>query len=211
MFEVGMTLQLEQDGVEGTYKCRVCELEDDKVLIDYPIHQKTGKSIFLINGTRLKVSFVLKDQTVLECKTDVVGRRMAEIPLIELERPSEEEFQRIQRRHFVRIEAPVDISLKSGENQIVTVTEDISAGGCALILKEDAGMREEEEVELFLVLPLQRANQYLELKGRVSRIWEKDRRKLASIEFIAPDEAHKRLIMRFCFEKQLDHRKKGFA
>ena len=57
-------------GNEGTYKCRVCELEDDKVLIDYPIHQKTGKSIFLINGTRLKVSFVLKDQTVLEC----VGR-----------------------------------------------------------------------------------------------------------------------------------------
>ncbi|MGX1263933.1 c-di-GMP-binding flagellar brake protein YcgR [Rossellomorea marisflavi] len=211
MFEVGMMLQLEQVGVEGTYKCRVCELEDDTVLIDYPIHQNTGKSIFLINGTRLKVSFVLKDQTVLECKTNVVGRRMAEIPLIELERPSEEEFQRIQRRHFVRIEAPVDISLESEEKQIVTVTEDISAGGCAVILREDAGLLEEEEVDLFLVLPLQKAHQYLELKGRVNRIWEKDRRTLASIEFMSPDESHKRHIMRFCFEKQLDHRKKGFA
>ncbi|QHA36750.1 pilus assembly protein PilZ [Rossellomorea marisflavi] len=211
MFEIGMTLQLEQAGIEGTYKCRVCGLEEHAVLVDYPIHQKTGKSIFLMNGTPLKVSFVLKDQTVLECRTGVVGRRMAEIPLIELERPSEEEFKRIQRRHFVRIEAPVDISLRAGEHRIVTVTEDISAGGCAVILREDSGIREEEEVDLFLVLPLQKAHHYLEMKGRVNRIWEKNRRVLASIEFVAPDESHKRHIMRFCFEKQLDHRKKGFA
>ncbi|WP_064091009.1 flagellar brake protein [Rossellomorea aquimaris] len=212
MIKAGMTLQLEPLHNEKfeKYKCRVVELGQNGIYIDYPIHTKTEKTVFLIDGTQLKASFIYNDQTVLMFETEVLGRKLSKIPMIHIHYPGENELVKIQRRQFVRVDANADISLKFNNQYHPTITEDISAGGCAAIVNKEMKIEGGTKLTTIIVLPMQNGEcHYAEIEGRVIRVWEKDARSIASIEFDKLTESQRQLILRYCFERQLELRKKG--
>lgn len=212
MIKAGTTLQLEPIHNETfeRYRCRVVELGEEGIYIDYPIHTKTEKAIFLIDGTQLKASFTFNEQTVLMFETEVMGRKLSKIPMIHLHYPGDESLIKIQRRQFVRVEANTDISLKINEQFYPTITEDISAGGCAVVVRKGMELESGTKLSTIIVLPLQSGDcQYVEIQGKVIRVWEKDHKQIASIEFDHLAENQRQLILRYCFERQLELRKKG--
>jgi len=192
------------------FKCKIVEQQGDALFIDYPVNIETKKTAFLLDGTQLRVSFQTETKDSYVFNTEVLGRRSGEIPMILLSCPPDEDFIKIQRREYVRVDTPVDIAIHYNDHFYQYVTSDISAGGIALKLNNRAvPFQEKDIVKLTIVLPFSNGEiQYVHTNATIVRIFEKDYLKIASIQFQDTADFDKQLIVRFCFERQLINRKK---
>ncbi|KQL53688.1 pilus assembly protein PilZ [Heyndrickxia shackletonii] len=213
MLKVGMSLTLEplDNDADEQYKCKVADFEGDRIYIDYPINTKTNRTTFLVNSMTLNVVYISENNVAYKFRTQVIGKVKKNIPLIILHFPGADHLEKIQRRQFVRIETAVDVSvsLPQSKQLIPTITEDISAGGCAVLLPRNIKVDQNEEGEGLFVLPLQTGHVYLRLPFSVIRMWESDGKNVASLKFLDISAKEKQSLLRFCFERQLEHRKKG--
>jgi c-di-GMP-binding flagellar brake protein YcgR len=193
-------------------RCKVVELKDDQVFIDYPINEKTGKTTYLIEGTHLEALFLSDDHNVYMFETKVLGRKLDIIPMVILSYPGNEKIYRIQRRQFVRVETPVDVAvqLEPGKTSFVSVTSDISAGGAAIILPNGYEFTLDTKLFTWFVFPMQSGEyHYLNLQAKVVRqVKEKNGQNIVSIQFNNISEKERQIIFRFIFERQLEMKKK---
>ncbi|MBD8070273.1 flagellar brake protein [Bacillus sp. PS06] len=217
MLRIGdsITLELINNDKRESFRCRLVEEMNHQLYIDYPINEQTGKSIFLINGTKLKASFVGQDNSVHLFETEVLGRTIKGIPMVIISFPGYKNVKRIQRRQFVRIDVSLDVAVHSKDQRFppfVTLTTDLSAGGSSIILPRKYLCRPGDELETWFVLPMiSGENQYLKLESKLIRVIEENgsHRSKASLQFINTNNNAIQLITKFCFEKQLSDRKKG--
>ncbi|MGE6258857.1 flagellar brake protein [Heyndrickxia sporothermodurans] len=214
MLKIGMVLTLEtlENEMVERYKCKIADITGDKIYIDYPISLNTNRTAYLVNSIHLNVLFTTEDNIAYQFQTQVIGKIKKNIPLIILQLPSQDEFKKIQRRQFVRVNTALDISLlfPSLNLRFSTITEDISAGGCAVLIPKNIKPLPLETGEAVLVLTMQSGEyHYIKSPMKLIRIWEESSKSIASLEFIDLQEKEKQLIFRFCFEKQLEFRKKG--
>jgi c-di-GMP-binding flagellar brake protein YcgR len=215
MLKIGQPISLETK-IRDEFvrlRCKVVELKEDQLFIDYPINEKTGKLTYLLEGTKLEAVFISEDNNVYMFETKVLGRKLDRIPMVILSLPSEEKIYRIQRRQFVRVETPVDVAvqLEPGKTSFVSVTSDISAGGAAIILPNGYEFTPETNLYTWLVLPMQTGEyHYLNLQAKVVRQikGKKGQRDKVSIQFNNITEKERQLIFRFIFERQLEMKKK---
>ncbi|RHW39330.1 glycosyltransferase [Lysinibacillus yapensis] len=208
--KIGTALTLEPTYTERVekFRCKVIEQDSHTLYIDYPINTQTNKTAFLVDGSQFRATFITENNISYAFNTEVVGRKMGNIPMIKLYCPPEEEFIKIQRREFVRVNTAADVAVKIRNNFHQFVTEDISAGGMALHLKNEPPFKEGDEVELTIVLPYINGDiRYVQTSAKIVRIFEKNQQKLASIQFLDTAQVDKQLIVRFCFERQLMVRK----
>lgn len=217
MLKIGDMINLEPtiNPKNEKYRCRVVERKENKLYIDYPVNAKTGKTVFLLNGTQLK-AFVTGDSTsAYFFDTSVLGRVKQNIPMIVLSFPGEDSMYKIQRREYVRVETPVDIAIHCLHGEFppfVSITHDISAGGASIILPSSKTLRPGVDIHTHLVLPtLSDDYQYVTFKSHVIRIVEgrNGERNKASIKFVDISESDRQLLIKFCFERQLLLKKKG--
>lgn len=210
--KIGTIFILEPTNTEvpEKFKCKVVEQQGDVLFIDYPVNIATKKTAFLLDGTQLRVSFQTESKETYEFYTEVLGRRAGAIPMIMLSRPPKEEFVKIQRRQFVRIETPVDVAIKFQDHFYQYVALDISAGGIALKLNNrEVPFQDGDDIEALLVLPFSNGDiKYIQTKAKIVRIFEREALRLASVQFVDTEDVYKQLIVRFCFERQLMNRKK---
>jgi len=209
---VPLTLELKYSEHMEKYKCKVAEIEDGKIYIDYPIDMSTNRTAFLLDGTQLKVSFVGEDEAVYAFEAEVLGRTKRNIPLLILSYPGDNQLLRIQRRQFVRVDAIVDVAIHPLQDEFVpftTVTSDISAGGAAIVLPHrETGIKHGMTIEIWLVLHMRSGDyHYLHFPARVVRIFEENVVK-ASLQFLEVNDVDRLTLIRYSFEKQLELRKK---
>jgi c-di-GMP-binding flagellar brake protein YcgR len=218
MITVGSKLILEPKNSSDRekYTCKLVETSKEKLFIYYPVNIKTGKMVYLLDGTQLKVTFVTKDQTVYIFETEVQGRvKQEDIPLVILSFPGWENIIKIQRRQFVRVETAVDIAIHplNGEfTPFVAVTNDISAGGAAVVLPSDTQIELGLIFNCWVVLPMQSGDyQYMFFKARVIRVIgaKNGKRNIMSFEFLDITSIERQLLIRFSFERELIIKRKG--
>lgn len=209
--KIGAPLILETVNADKVdrFRCKVVELMDQVIYIDYPVNTITNRTAFLVDGTQFRATFLTEDKMTYAFNTVVLGRRKSNIPTIMLSYPPEEEFIKIQRREFVRVSTEADVAVEYNNIFYQFVTEDISAGGLALKLKHDPPFKDRDLVRLTIVLPYKNGEiQYVETEANIVRVFEKNNQKFASIQYIDTDDIDKQYIVRFCFERQLEMRKK---
>ncbi|WP_176483706.1 MULTISPECIES: flagellar brake protein [Bacillus] len=215
MLKEGLTLTLIIHNENGNdkYRCKVQEVGNSELLIDYPIHLFTEKTTFLMNGTPVTASFVAEEGAAYEFSSEIIGRTKKAIPLIKLLLPPKETFTKIQRREYVRVESSVDTAVHSVTRTFkpfVTVTHDISAGGCAINLPKGVFLDEDAYITLDLVMHYNNDDiQYLKVEGKVIRMFEgvdKGRHR-ASIKFLNLKDIERQHVIKYCFEQQLLKRK----
>ncbi len=217
MINIGDTLILEpaHSGTPEKYKCRLVDSKENEIYIDYPINANTNKTVFLLNGTQLKVSFVTSQGTVYMFDSEIIGReKQNNIPMLILHLPNSDQFIKIQRREYVRVETNVDVSISSNDIEMspfATITTDISAGGAAILVPIGSGLKEESIVNTCFVLPMQSGDYYyLKVKAVVKKILNyNETHNKAPLEFIEVSANDRQLFLRFCFDRQLSFRKKG--
>lgn len=212
ILKIGTVLTLEPTYTEKVEKlqCKVVEQKEHVIFIDYPISIQTNKTVFLIDGTQFRATFRTENNETYAFNTEVLGRIFQNIPMIMLHLPPKEEFIKIQRREFVRVNTPTDIALKYKNEYYQYVTEDISAGGLAIKSQHPFPFQENDIVELTIVLPYSNGDiNYVLTKAKAIRNFERDNLNISSMQFIETDEIDQQNIVRFCFERQLLLRKKN--
>ena len=209
--KIGTMLILEPTYTERVerFRCKVVEQKDGVIYIDYPINTITKKTAFLIDGAQFRVTFNDESKQSFAFNTEVLGRKKGNIPMIMLTCPPDEEFIKIQRREFVRVETPVDVAVEYDNRFTQLVADDISAGGVLLALQGSINFKIGDEVQLTIVLPYTNKEiRYVQTDALVVTTFERNNRTLASVQFTDTDDIDKQYIVRFCFERQLQIRKK---
>lgn len=209
--KIGTMLILEPTYTERVekFRCKVVEQKDGVIYIDYPINTMTKKTVFLIDGAQFRVTFNDESKQSFAFNTEVLGRKKGNIPMIMLSCPPDDECIKIQRREFVRVETPVDVAVECDNCFTQLVADDISAGGVLLILTKPVNFKEGDTVRLTIVLPyMNNEIRYVQTDALVVTIFERDNRTFASLQFTDTDDIDKQYIVRFCFERQLQIRKK---
>ncbi|WP_210365541.1 flagellar brake domain-containing protein [Bacillus sp. REN3] len=216
MIKIGDNIILEEKYSDHSdqYKCKLVERRGNDLYIDYPINTSTGKTAFLLEGTPLKAIFKTVSGSHYVFETVVKGRVKLKIPMVVLSFPGNESLIKIQRRQYVRIDTSVDVAVHPVNGTFkpfTAVTDDISAGGAALIVPTGRGLKPGMKIDCWFVLPMQSEGyEYRKFRCKVVRIIQGDRgMEKVSIQFAEPSGADKRLLIRFCFEQQLAMKKKG--
>ncbi|TQR08012.1 flagellar brake protein [Psychrobacillus soli] len=210
--KLGTVLTLEPTVSENAekYRCKIVDSYDHAIYVDYPVDTITGRTVFLMDGTQLRVSYTEESKAAFAFQTEVLGKRKGQIPMIKLSYPGDSEIIKIQRRDFVRVVATLDISVQFEGEKYPFVTDDISAGGTAVVLNRAVKFKADDEVSLLIPLPFNNGDiKYVSTTAQVIRIWQRDAITLASLQFSDTDEVDKQLIVRYCFERQVWLRKKS--
>lgn len=205
---LGTSITIDKDYTEvgEKFKSRVVDIGKDCVMIDYPTQLDTGRTAFFMDGTQLLVSFVDELKMAYVFKTEVLGRLNKGIPMLQLTYPGDTQLIKIQRREFVRVDSPLDVAVNKDGVIHQLVAEDISAGGMALNLAK-SNFEQDDIVSLTIVLPFKNNSiKYVRGNARIVRIWEKDGRRIASLQFDQIDSESRQQVIRLCFERQLKKR-----
>lgn len=215
MFKVGMELILElsyNDQIEQL-RAKVSDFTDNMLLISYPVSLESNRIVYLPNGKHLLASFSDKDAGATYLfKTKIINRFKKQVPMLALALPSEQDLMKIQRRQFVRVKTSIDISLLFPERhtQLPTITDDLSGGGCAVIIPENTPIERGDFGKVCIVLPFQDQHyEYLNLDCRITRKSERNKMRLLSVQFLNLTNTEQQQLIRYIFDKQLEYRKKG--
>lgn len=218
MIQIGDVLTLElksQEEESEKFKCRLVDIKENEFYIDYPISLKTNRAAFLLDGTQIKITFVGHDgSSIYLFESEINGRVKKNIPMLILTYPGNNNLIKIQRRQFVRVETAIDIAIHPLEFEftpITTITDDLSAGGAAVLIPKEANLKTEMRIIAWLVMVMQNGDyHYLKLQSRIVRIIPfSETRNKVSIQFVDISNQERQLLLRFSFERQLEAKKKG--
>ena len=216
VLKIGDVINLEtNDEKAEMLKCKLVELKENRLYIDYPININTGRTAFLMVGTELVASFVNNDQIAYRFQTEITGRVKENIPMLSLTYPGDDQLVRIQRRKYVRIDTTLDIAIHpmNGEFQPLTaVTTDISAGGTAILIPKSTKLKQDQEVIVWISLPFQNETiKYIKTIAKIVRFIpaENDLFLKAPLQFLNIDTETRQTLIRFCFQQQILMRRKG--
>ncbi|MBU8907222.1 flagellar brake protein [Desertibacillus haloalkaliphilus] len=208
MIAIGDTifLDLKEDGKR--FKCRLVDQIHDIFVIDIPINEKTNKPGFFYDGTQFVAWFIGSDQAVYSFDTEIRGRKKGNIPMLLLKNPGKENYLRIQRRNYVRVETSIDVAVHPFKHEFppfVTTSLDLSGGGIAILLPKNHTVKAGTNIHCLLVLHMQSGDiHYIKTECRVIRIIEQHAlRERASLQFINISDHDRQKAIRYCFERQL--------
>jgi c-di-GMP-binding flagellar brake protein YcgR len=209
LLSIGTIIVIDKDFTKDSekFKSKVVDIGDGFVMIDYPTHIETGRTAFFMDGTQLHVTFIDNAKMSYAFRTEVGGRLNKGIPMIKLSYPGDDQLIKIQRREFVRVESAIDIAVEKDGRFTQYVAADLSAGGVALTLLNADAFKENELLTLTIVLPFMNHEiKYVNADARVVRVWEKEDRLIASLQFETINQIERQYVIRFCFERQLQSR-----
>lgn len=220
MLYIGATLTMElmrsNDESKETYRCKLLDIKGDQCYVDYPVNERTGKTSIFFEGTQFKISFVARDDSLYIFHTELLGRKkLKNIPVLVLYYPGNDHLIKIQRREFVRIRASLDVALHDPENKrspIITRTVDISGGGMAVIAPRKMSYKPSDELETWIVLPFRQHDYaYIHACSKLLRHIKGGSETPDKMTFKYSDikEQARQKIIQYCFEKQLEARRKG--
>jgi c-di-GMP-binding flagellar brake protein YcgR len=209
LLSIGTIIVIDKDFTKDSekFKSKVVDIGDGFVMIDYPTHIETGRTAFFMDGTQLHVTFIDNAKMSYAFRTEVGGRLNQGIPMIKLSYPGDDQLIKIQRREFVRVESAIDIAVEKDGRFTQYVAADLSAGGVALTLLNADAFKENELLTLTIVLPFMNHEiKYVNADARVIRVWKKEDRLIASLQFETINQIERQYVIRFCFERQLQMR-----
>jgi c-di-GMP-binding flagellar brake protein YcgR len=213
--KIGSSITLEVTEAKNkvqTYRCKVIEETQHYLVVDYPINIHNNRTTYIPVGTSVSISFI-DNKAVYQFKSKIQSKINSKIPALVIPYPDKKEMQRIQRRNFVRVKTSVDIAIHSVKNEFqafTNVTSDISGGGLSFTIQEDKLLEVGDQINLYIVLPMASGDfQYLTLNGEIVYIKKlKNILHRASVKFNNITTKEQQLIVRYCFEKEREIRKK---
>ncbi|MGM7635404.1 flagellar brake protein [Bacillus sp. Hm123] len=222
MLKVGIDLMLEplhvsDEEEKESYRCKVVDVKDGQVFIDHPVNIKSNRTTLLMDETELMVEFIdpTASSAVYLFSTKVIGRVKQSIPMLVLQDPGVDKYQRIQRRKFVRVPTAVDAAVHLEDHSpFAATTVDLSAGGLAVSVPHGMNIKQGDQGKVFLSIPFQSGDHhYFEVTSKVVRVHEEEKsnRTIASLEINDLSGIEQQLLMRFCFERQIILKRKGLV
>ncbi|MFD3258828.1 flagellar brake protein [Paenibacillus lentus] len=193
--------------MEKEYKSRIADIEDDTLLIEVPIESGSGRMKRLRMGDELSVYFLTGQGVKNYFNTYVLGFADDIVQLVRIRRPELETITKIQRRHFLRVVAKLDIAVKlKDDTRFVALTEDVGGGGVSFLAEGNYGLSEGNELYCWLLLSYKNGTiDHVPFQAEIVRTKKLETgRTMAMLKFVSISDMERQKIIRYCFERQFD-------
>lgn len=143
----------EENNTDKECKSRIADVQDDFMLIEVPIEIGSGRVKRLHTGDELSIYFLTEGGVKNYFNTYVLGFSDDVIHLIRIRKPEPENITKIQRRHFLRVIAQLEIAvqLKDG-SRFIALTDDVGGGGLAFRYEGHRKLVEGDEMYCWLLI-----------------------------------------------------------
>lgn len=214
MIEIGETVLLEyiEENELKKAKSKAVSIENNELLIAYPVDVVTGRTVILHNDMEVTVEFVGKDEVPYRFISRIKGKVKDKLQMICLEVPPREKMKRIQRRQYVRTDAVLDVQIQPGnEEEIRTLSYNISAGGIAVVLADVLSFQSGESLRLIIRLPEEEHTRQIETEAVVKRIFNdpKSEKRKMTLEYSEIAAGDQQALLQYCIRRQLNKRRKA--
>ncbi|CAI6276015.1 flagellar brake protein [Bacillus subtilis] len=214
MIEIGETVLLEyiEENELKKAKSKAVSIENNELLIAYPVDVVTGRTVILHNDMEVTVEFVGKDEVPYRFISRIKGKVKDKLQMICLEVPPREKMKRIQRRQYVRTDAVLDVQIQPGnEEEIRTLSYNISAGGIAVVLADGLSFQSGESLRLIIRLPEEEHTRQIETEAVVRRIFNdpKSEKRKMTLEYSEIAAGDQQAVLQYCIRRQLNKRRKA--
>lgn len=209
--KIGQYLYLQFEAVEGEteeeYRSRVADTVGDTVLIEVPLGMKTGKSRSVQPGETLSI-YTLEDGVRYYFSSDVISVQIDPIALVAIRMPDP---NKVYRRNHLRVSAKLEVALEHNRRKYTAITRDVSGGGLSFVTDGDIAIGTHESLSGWLLIQYRKGSvEHVPFKAEVVRVHPSQGNKqqlvVCRFTYILSHEQEK--IIRFCFERQLELRKK---
>ncbi|MEH7627034.1 cyclic di-GMP receptor DgrA [Bacillus subtilis] len=214
MIEIGENVLLEyiEENELKKAKSKAVSIENNELLIAYPVDVVTGRTVILHNDMEVTVEFVGKDEVPYRFISRIKGKVKDKLQMICLEMPPREKMKRIQRRQYVRTDAVLDVQIQPGnEEEIRTLSYNISAGGIAVVLADGFSFQSGESLRLIIRLPEEEHTRQIETEAVVRRIFNdpKSGKRKMTLEYSEIAAGDQQALLQYCIRRQLNKRRKA--
>lgn len=214
MIEIGENVLLEyiEENELKKAKSKAVSIENNELLIAYPVDVVTGRTVILHNDMEVTVEFVGKDEVPYRFISRIKGKVKDKLQMICLEMPPREKMKRIQRRQYVRTDAVLDVQIQPGnEEEIRTLSYNISAGGIAVVLADGLSFQSRESLRLIIRLPEEEHTRQIETEAVVRRIFNdpKSEKRKMTLEYSEIAAGDQQALLQYCIRRQLNKRRKA--
>lgn len=214
MIEIGENVLLEyiEENELKKAKSKAVSIENNELLIAYPVDVVTGRTVILHNDMEVTVEFVGKDEVPYRFISRIKGKVKDKLQMICLEVPPREKMKRIQRRQYVRTDAVLDVQIQPGnEEEFRTLSYNISAGGIAVVLDEGLSFQSGESLRLIIRLPEEEHTRQIETEAVVRRIFNdpKSGKRKMTLEYSEIAAGDQQALLQYCIRRQLNKRRKA--
>ncbi|MEC1877048.1 MULTISPECIES: cyclic di-GMP receptor DgrA [Bacillus] len=214
MIEIGENVLLEyiEENELKKAKSKAVSIENNELLIAYPVDVVTGRTVILHNDIEVTVEFVGKDEVPYRFISRIKGKVKDKLQMICLEMPPREKMKRIQRRQYVRTDAVLDVQIQPGnEEEIRTLSYNISAGGIAVVLADGLSFQSGESLRLVIRLPEEEHTRQIETEAVVRRIFNdpKSEKRKMTLEYSEIAAGDQQALLQYCIRRQLNKRRKA--
>jgi c-di-GMP-binding flagellar brake protein YcgR len=190
-----------------SFRSIVAEIQDEEILISIPVTNQIG---ILPNETDIEVTFKSGDD-LFKFKTQIVGKKLDNIPLYIIKKPNEKQITRIQRRENFRVN--LNLKLLLDKNEFTTIN--VSAGGVLFSTSLNNDLQEGDVVSGTILVPNSQNNdiENISFQGEIKRIYlpENNEIKYIGMQFIEISDQDQTKIVQSCFEQQRQMRLKRKA
>lgn len=195
------------------YRTKIVDIYEDTFFIELPVNKKTEKTEIFNNGTRFTSLITIKNNAIYEFPTKLISRKTENIPMLELSIPMKEKFVRIQRRSHVRVDfiTHIEMQLIRTDNPLFpTIMFNISGGGMAAILPKKYQVNVNDLIMCRFLLPCKSGDVFFNELCKIVRIVYDKENKQNKVFMLFQNikERERQKIIQFCFQKQLEVRRK---
>ena len=202
-------IEIKKGYYKGQYQSRISDKEDRKLFVLIPYSE--GSLVPIGIGVEVQV-LIASDSAAYKFKSTVLNRIKEPVPQLVLEEPDKEDFVKIQRRKYFRLEVKrkvlyrrVNKDWEPKEKEFnESSTVDISGGGIKMVLNED--LPNNIFIELMLEIP---AIEGVKIISKTVRKYDLPDGKAVGIEFLDINHRSRDALMGWLFDYQRKLRRKG--
>lgn len=209
---INLTGQWKNEDKEFNYRCKIVDMEKDAIYIDYPVDIETSQTVYFPLNESFYVRYI-KETAVYQFQSKAVDRASKVIPVLKITVPSKDEFEKIQRRAYLRVETAVDISIHCPEDSFspfTTITKDLSGGGTRFVIPhslENITFENDQPLLIYLVLRYSPEKyEYIETEAHVVRVLDDHKPSEVSVSFDIENIQDEQKIIQYCFQVQREAR-----
>ncbi|RAP76409.1 flagellar brake protein [Paenibacillus montanisoli] len=193
------------------YKSRISDMDNDELLIDIPLVEGTGKYKRLFLGDELSAHFVTQEGVKSYFNTHVLGFKEDGVKMIRIRKPDQESITKVQRRNFLRVPAELEMAIQlASQIRFIAMTDDVGGGGISFITDGKWPMQSGTELECWLLIPYRNGTvDHAHFTAEIVRVKSLESgRNQVMAKFSSILDSERQRIIRYCFERQLDFRKR---
>ncbi|MCQ4085812.1 flagellar brake protein [Saccharibacillus sp. JS10] len=193
--------------IENEHRSRISEMTDQFLKVEIPM--RGGRMHRLPLGEELSIYHMTEDGVKYYFTSHVLGYDNDDsIPLMRISKPLPEDISKIQRRHYLRVPAKVEIAIVDPQFRFTAITSDLSGGGLSFTSPAEYDIQANQNMNGWILLGYKSGSiDHVPFGGEVLRVKEPGTgRNTVSLHFNQILDTERQKVIRYCFERQLDFR-----